>query len=273
MTSHSVLRLLTASLALSMTAPAATKQTPVPKLASGMIGGLVPHLLDGNQYRTIIYVTNYSKGAESYRLNLLNEDGSPALFHIAELGGQTGSLSGSLQPLATAVYHTNSGATGTQIGWANTDFLSTGNDISIYSIIESSDPLTGVWTTQSMVVADSLFVSDSETPIIQFDQTDGVVCGAAIVNTSSCSTADLIIDALDVKGNVLASSPLTLLPLHHTQFVLTGLFPQTAGIVGSMRFRNATAIEINTVAVMGIKATSYKTGWTQTSLPVVTLFN
>ncbi len=241
---------------------------PAPKAATGMTGTVIPQLVDGGIYRTTIYITNYSSAQEGYWLQLVNEDGTPATFHFLE-GAQSKPFGGFLQPLATDVYHTDGALAAEQVGWACADPSGTGLDISIYSIIESANPITGAWTTQSMIVASDFFVSDTEDPIMQFDQTNGVVCGAAIANYVSYATANLIVDALDAKGKVLASSPLTLIPLHHMQFVLTSLFPTSAGIVGSIRVRNATPGGQNDITLMGIKTTPYKSGWTQTSLPVL----
>ena len=112
--------------------------------ASAQTSTVVPHLLDGTNYRTIIYIQNFSRTtAEPYVLNMMNEDGTAALFHVAELGGVTGSLSGTLQPLAVAIYHTNGGAAlppQGQVGWAKLDPFNTGLDVSVWVIIESFGP-------------------------------------------------------------------------------------------------------------------------------------
>jgi hypothetical protein len=265
--------LLLGSVLLAIPCLAQTKRVPAPKAAYGMTGTVIPQLVDGGNYRTTIYVTNYSNAQEGYWLQLVNEDGTPATFHFLELGTQSKPFGGFLQPLATDVYHTDGTLAAEQIGWAYADPSGTGQDISIYSIIESANPITGVWTTQSMVVSDFVFVQDTENPVMQFDQTNGVVCGVAIANYLSYATANIIIDALDAKGNVLASAPVTLLPLHHLQFILTSLFPTSAGIVGSIRVRNAAPGDANSITLMGIKTTPYKSGWTQTSLPVLQLLN
>lgn len=120
-----------------------------------------------------------------------------------------------------------------------------------------------------MVVSDEILISDSEQPLLLFDQTSGYVCGTAIVNLNSFSPASLIMEALDANGSVIGSAPLTIPPSNHVSFVLTSHLPATAGILGSVRFANASAGQFSSVAIMGIKATAYKTGWTQTSMPVV----
>jgi hypothetical protein len=242
-----------------------------PKLFGLFSGSYVPHLLDGGNYRTIIYIENFGTAAESYVLNLMNEDGTPASFHIAELGGTSGSLSGTLQPLAVAVFHTNTTAVllVPQTGWAKFDTLSTGLDIAVYEIIESADPFTGAWTTQSMVVSNDLYVSDTQQPLLLFDQTGGVVCGAAVVNTDPSTPASLVLQVLNANGVVVGTTSLTIQPMNHVSFKLTDQVPASIGITGSVRFSNSTTGQIATLAIMGIKATAYKTGWTQTSLPVV----
>ncbi|MGA7410149.1 MAG: hypothetical protein WBW33_06665, partial [Bryobacteraceae bacterium] len=268
MKTSSIVCIAIVAVALSPAMMAASpKTTRQPKLLGIGSGSYVPQLLDGGNYRTIIYVQNFGTKAESYILNLKNEDGTPASFHIAELGGTTGSLSGTLQPLAVAVFHTNSGAAVliSQAGWAEFDIFNTGDDVSVYEIIESADPITGVWTTQSMVVSNELFVSDSEKPLLLFDQTGGVVCGAAVVNPDSYSTASLVLEVLDASGLSVGTATLTIQPLHHTSFKLGDLLPASVGITGSVRFSNAATDQIAEVAIMGIKATAYKSGWTQTS--------
>jgi hypothetical protein len=269
-----VLRLsVMAALAMSLTVVSAGAQTRPrqPKLVGAGAGYYVPHLLDGGNYRTIIYIQNFGKVAESFVLNLMNEDGTPASFHIAELGGVSGGMSGTLQPLQVAVFHTNTTAVlpVAQTGWAQFDELNTGFDVSVYEIIESADPIAGVWTTQSMLISNSLFVSDTESPILQFDQTNGVVCGAAVVNPSSFTAVSLVLQVLNASGVVVGMTTLSLQPLHHVSFKLTDEVAASAGIAGSLRVSNSTTDQLVELAVIGIKATAYKSGWTQTSLPVV----
>lgn len=255
---------------LSACAFGQTKAVPQTKLYGLGTGSYVPQLLDGGNYRTIIYIQNFGTVAESYILNLKNEDGTPASFHFAELGGTSGSLSGTLQPMAVAVFHTDSAAAVavSQVGWAEFD-IPTGFHIGLYEVIESADPVTGVWTTQSTVVSDGLFVSDTEKPLMLFDQTSGVVCGAAIVNLSSYSTASLMMEVLDESGLSVGTATLTIPPLNHVSFKLGDRLAASVGIVGSVRFSNAAAGQFSSLAIMGIKATAYKSGWTQTSLPIV----
>jgi hypothetical protein len=264
----SVLRLLIAALALSVSATPATKRTPVPK-GAGDPGSIVPQLVDGTQYRTIIYILNLGTAAQNYKLNIMKENGSTGAFHFAEIGALASSLSGTLQPLGTAVYHTDGGATAAyQVGWAETDFLGSGVSIKVYEVIESSDPLTGNWTTQSMVGGDEQLTSD-ESPIkIPFDQTSGFVCGIAVVNTDY-EAASMVVEILGPTGLVVESAPLTLNVGQHVQFVVKDTFPLSAGIVGIVRIRNANPGSFYLLAAMGIKATAYKSGWTQTSLPVI----
>ncbi len=179
-----------------------------------------------------------------------------------------------LQPFF-AVYHTDAGAAvgSIQVGREDPDLLTNDFDISVYAVVESADPLTGNWTTQSLLAADETFVSDSETPIIQFDQICGSMCGAAVVNLDPFSTANLIVEILDNTGTQIEYATLTIVPLGHVQFVPTEHFPLSIGITGSMRFVNAKASTVPEIGMIGIKAGPYKSGWTQTSLPVVTLLN
>ena len=228
-------------------------------------GNVVPQLLDGNSYRTIVYLQNLGLSAEPYELDLLNEDGTPASFHFAEVSGTTSSLIGTLQPLAAAVFHTNGGMTITQVGWGS---LQNNPEISVYAVIESANPVTGDWTTQSLVIANGIFITDEIQAFLLFDQTSGYVCGAGVVN-EGFSAATLTVEARNVNGSVVGSNSLTIQPMSHVSFLLSALVPSTAGIAGSLRFSNSTGNQFSYVAIMGIKATSYKSGWTETSLPVI----
>jgi hypothetical protein len=239
-------------------------------LATGNTSVLVPQLLDGNWYRTIIYIQNFNAaGPAAYQLNLLNEDGTPALFHIQELGGVTGSLSGTLQPMGIMVYHTNGGvAAGNQVGWGYLDYPSTGPNVRVWEVIESADPLTGKWTTQSLVFGDGDLVSNLNIPKISFDQTLGFRCGMAVVNMSPSLTASLNMEVLDANGIVVDTGTLTVLPYNHYQFLISNLWPNTIGIAGTVRLTPTNPIDILQLSIMGIKATAYADGWTQTSLPI-----
>ena len=238
---------------------AGSGNTRQPKLDGIGTGSYVPQLLDGGNYRTIIYVQNFGSSAESYILDLLNEDGTPASFHIAELGGTGGSLVApcSLWRLRSFIRTARLPDLLSQVGWAQFDLNRTGFDVSVYEVIESADPITGIWTTQSMVVSNEIFVSDSDHPLILFDQTSGYVCGVAIVNVGYEPTT-LLLDVVDSNGVVVGSGALTLQPSRRLNFVLTDQLPASAGIMGSVRLRNSTSGWVSSLAVMGIKATAYK---------------
>ncbi len=243
--------------------------------ASAQTSTVVPQLLDGTNYRTIVYIQNFSlTTTESYVLNMMNEDGTAALFHVAEVGGVTGSLSGTLKPLAVAIFHTNGGAAlppQGQLGWAKLDPFNTGLDVSVWVIIESSDPTTLNWTTQSRVASISMGVSNLIPVYVPFDQTNGIVCGIAAVNLFP-TTAYLDVDVLDVTSSVLVDTlHYTLLPFSHYQKLLTTESPKTIGIAGTLLFHPTNSGDVLTMAIMGIKATNYTVGWTQTALPVVYL--
>jgi hypothetical protein len=251
--------------------PARAKTIPEPKSigpATGSGSILIPQLLDGNSYRTIIYIQNFGAAEQSYQLNLLNENGTPALFHVQELGGVTGSLSGTLPPMGVTVYHTNSGAAGIQIGWGYLDYPSTGPSVMVRSVIESADPITGKWTTQSLIEGFADLISSSRKAMVSFDQTLGFRCGVALVNLSPSFAAPMIIEALDANGVVMHTDTLTLQPYNHVQFTVSGAWTDTIGIAGTVRISPANPMDILQLSIMGIKATAYADGWTQTSLPV-----
>jgi hypothetical protein len=242
--------------------------------ASAQTSTVVPHLLDGTNYRTIVYIQNFSTTTpEPYLFNMMNEDGTAALFHVAEVSGVTGSLSGTLQPLAVAIFHTNGGAAlppQGQVGWAKLDPFNTGLDVSVWVIIESQDPKTLNWTTQSRIASIPMVVSNSIPVDIPFDQTNGIICGVAAVNLFP-TTAYLTADVFDVNGVLVGSLQYMLLPFSHYQKVLSTELPATAGIAGTLRLRPTNSADVLTLAVMGVKVTNYTVGWTQTSLPVAYL--
>ena len=273
MNSKTVFHITLAALCLTISIePVGAQTIREPKsigLATGNSSVLLPQLLDGNSYRTIVYIQNFGAAGQAYQLNLLNEDGTPALFHIQELGGVTGSLSGTLQPRGIMVYHTNGGvAAGSQVGWGYLDYPTTGPNVRVWSVIESADPLTGKWTTQSLVMGVGNLVSSLNFPEISFDQTLDFRCGIAVVNMSPSFTASLQMEVRDANGMVVSTGTLTLLPYNHYQFMISGLWPNTIGIAGTLRLTPTNANDILQLSIMGIKATAYADGWTQTSLPV-----
>jgi hypothetical protein len=243
--------------------------------AFGTAGTVLPQLLDGSSYRTIVYIQNLnSTTTETYRLNMMNEDSTPALFHFAEVSGVTESLSGTLQPMAVVSFHTNGGAdgpAGPQIGWANLDFTgfpaNTGMHIAVWEVIESADP-TGKWTTQSSILSVPILIADATPAGVLFDQTNGVACGVAIVNLLP-TTANITAIFYGSNGAPFAYYRFTLPPLNHVQYLLGNVSALSNGIAGTVMFYPTNSADVLSLSIMGIRGTKYAVGWTQTSLPVV----
>jgi hypothetical protein len=78
--------------------------------------------------------------------------------------------------------------------------------------------------------------------------------------------ACLSVDVLDVNGLVIDSFSGYLLPFSHYQRLLADISAKTIGIAGTLRFHPTNSGDALTMAMMGIKATNYTVGWTQTSL-------
>ena len=207
--------------------------------------------------------------AESYLLNMMNEDGTAALFSRRRASGVTGwlerhpSTAGRRHlPSRMAAQRSPQG----QVGWAKLDPFNTGLDVSVWVIIKSSDPRTLNWTTQSRIASIPMVISNSIPIEIPFDQTNGIVCGVADVNLFP-TPAYLSVDVLDVNGLVIDSFSGYLLPFSHYQRLLADISAKTIEIAGTF---GASILRIPgdalTMAMMGIKATNYTVGWTTTSL-------
>ncbi len=199
---------------------------------------VVPHLVDGDGWKTIITLVNLDDTAASFTLKFYAEDGTPAIFPTNV--GTAATLTGTIVSRGAMTIETLGTATALKQGWilVNTPSLIGGTAIfrrvlpgqPNYEASEAID--TGQWSRVAM----------------PFDHLNGAATGFAIVNQINVSSGPISIVFRDENGQPLLTDSFTLVPLGHYAITLTQKYPQLIGKRGTFEI-TASGVYINVLAL------------------------
>ena len=205
-------------------------------------------LAAGGGWTTTITLTNTGSTTAHARLNFFDNSGNALTLPLAfpedrsasavsastldqtlSAGGSTSIRAGAPANPATAA-----------VGWTQ---LLTDGAITAYSIFAYD---FGAGTQEAVA---PLETRNPSSFVLWFDNTGGYATGVAVANIAAVQ-AVVPFGAVDELERSIASSGLTLPPHGHTSFMLTDMFPATAGKRGIIQFRAATG----QIAILGIRA-------------------
>lgn len=222
--------------------------------------GSMPHLAASDGWSTTITLVNKGTTAATARLNQFAEDGSPLLVPVS-LPQQTtltgpliaSSLDQTLAAGAQLVAQDIDQGIGTtqQLGSAQLNATGSVDGFAIFHY----DP-----TEQEAVVP--METRNAPSYLLAFDNTGSVVTGIGIDNVST-SSANIPVTIRDDTGAVVATETVNLAANGHTSFVLSGQYPQTASIRGTMELDTPTGTQIG---ALGIR---YTPPGTTTTIPTL----
>lgn len=179
----------------------------------------VPQVADGGGWRTTITITNFRESPHAGVLSFFDSQGQPL-----QLGSGIGSsqVNVALNPKGTYVYSTLGSGANVRVGYA-TYLTKVGGVPLIISTFRNQLP-----NLPSFDAAVEGLLPISQRLAFYFDNTQGSNTGIALVNPDS-TAGDFTVSFHDEQGNRFAFQALSLPALHHTAFVLSERFPETAG--------------------------------------------
>jgi hypothetical protein len=265
---------LSASLMAQAPAPPSGAVRRSPQIAYAQAFGLLPQIVDGDIWSTVIKVVNLdSQSAEPYEVDFFNEDGSTALVSFVGQSGPVSKLSGSLNPGQTAVFTTPGTTSPTQTTWAILNNNTTGQYISTYELLRNTQPSIHYFA-ETAVATQIGFYNESipnSTPTgvvaggyLPFDNTNGALTALAVVNPDFAGTSGtdtLLIQVINSSGSVIAQHTLPQLKGTHQDFLIQNLWPETRNLAGTLYILPSTGAysPVSILALSSYATANYKT--------------
>jgi len=208
--------------------------------AETIFGGpsVVPHVVDGDGWKTIFTVVNLDSSAASFTLRFYADDGTPAVFPTTS--GTSSTITGTLAARGAITIETSGTAVPLTQGWAYLDTPSTVGGTAIFRRVISGQP-----NYESSEALDTGMGSHFEMP---FDHLNGAATGFAIVNQTAATSGVVSLVFRDETGAQLLTDSFTLVGLGHTAFTLTQKYPQLIGKRGTFEV-STTGVYINLLAM------------------------
>ena len=216
---------------------------------------MIPHLIDGLGWKTIIALNNLEDVPATYTLTFIGEDGTPQTY--ATNFGNVSTITGSLAAHGSVTIETAGVKAELTQGWANLDTVDTaavGGTVVFRRVAggqpnyEASEPIDGgLYKRYAM----------------PFDHMDGSSTGIAIVNPITFGSATIQFIFRDESGVQLFVDTFMLPAMNHVAITFTQRYPQLAGKRGSFEV-SASTLWINVLAVH-----TFPTGSFTTIVPLV----
>jgi len=224
--------------------------------------GSMPHIAAQENWTTTFTLVNTSSASTQTRLSFIGDNGSalPLTLNFPQPPPLNGLLAASIDntiaPNASLVVQTaGPQVPPVQTGSAQLSATGATAGFAIFHLIPGA---------QEAVVP--LETRNASSYLLAFDNTGGVVLGVAVANIST-QPATIQVVIRDNTGIQIAAGPLPALPAGgHTAFVLSDLFPVTAGKNGTVEFDTPSGGQIS---VLGIRTTPLGTSNTLTTIPAL----
>jgi hypothetical protein len=193
---------------------------------------VIPQIVDGGSWKTTFKFVNLDNYPVSFNLLFFDDSGLdlylPILSSPTLAGGTFRGISISLNVAGSITIETAATAAVTSQGWA---IVSRNASDSIGGFAIFRQRLVGLPDQEATVPIVNQF---SNHFVMLFDNT-AFVTGIAIANPTSNSVS-IPVAIRNEEGQVIDSQFIALGPFQHTAFVLSALWPSTAGKAGAMEF-------------------------------------
>ncbi|MDP9112079.1 MAG: hypothetical protein M3O20_00195 [Acidobacteriota bacterium] len=199
---------------------------------------VIPHVVDGDGWKTIFTVVNLDTSAASFTLRFYADDGTPLAFPTSSSNSPT--ITGTLAARGSMTIETSGTAVPLTQGWAYLDTPGTIGGTAIFRRVISGQP-----NYESSEALDTSLGSHYEMP---FDHRSGAATGFAIVNQTAGTSGVISLVFRDEGGTPLFSDSFTLLGLRHSAFTLTQKYPQLIGLRGTFEV-STSGVYINLLAL------------------------
>ena len=221
---------------------AVTIQASASKL--GLIGSLAP-LVSNQDWTTTFTLVNTSAGDAQTEINLLSDDGNslPLPLALPQQGASeslvvTPSFDWTLASNASLIVETDSSAS-VPLQSGSAQLAATGG-VGGFAIFHLNP------TAQEAVVP--LETRNASSYLLPFDNTNGAALGVALANIGT-PAANITTVVRDDSGAQIATGSLPVAGSGHSAFVLSSLFPATAGQRGTIEFDTPAGGQISALGV------------------------
>ena len=199
---------------------------------------VVPHVVDGDGWKTIFTVVNLDSSAASFTLRFYADDGTPVAFPTTS--GTSSTITGTLAARGAMTIETSGTAVPLTEGWAYLDTPGIIGGTAIFRRV-----ITGQPNYESSEALDTGLGSHFEMP---FDHLNGAATGFAIVNQTAGTSGVIFLVFRDESGNPLLTDSFTLVGLGHNAFTLTQKYPKLTGLRGTFEV-STSGVYINLLAM------------------------
>ncbi|MCL6547155.1 MAG: hypothetical protein K6T61_18230 [Bryobacteraceae bacterium] len=195
---------------------------------------VLPHVADGNYWKTTITLHNNSPTADNYTLTFYQGDGSPLELDFVGRGVRS-VVDGSIPTWGTVVIETQGTSDSLKAGWARLE--SDGGYVKGYAIFRQRLP--GRPFDFEAVVPMS--ASTESSYVLAFDNTQGFTTSLAICSTDKYYQTAVAVTIYDEAGVELSQHTIELPKLGHAAFATDVQWPSTINKRGTIRFRTYRA--------------------------------
>ena len=199
---------------------------------------VIPHVVDGDGWKTIFTVVNLDSSAASFTLRFYADDGTSVAFPTTS--GTLSAITGTLSAHGSMTIETRGTAVPLTQGWAYLDTPATIGGTAIFRRVISGQP-----NYESSEALDTGLGSHFEMP---FDHLNGAATGFAIVNQTAGTSGVISLIFRDENGNQVLTDSFMLVGLGHNAFTLTQKYPQLIGLRGTFEV-STTGVYINLLAL------------------------
>ena len=233
----------TATLAYAVTIQ--SSQSSAAKL--GLVGSMA-HLVSSPDWTTTFTLVNTSSGSAQTELNLLGDNGNPLALPLilpqqgaTESAVTTPSIDWTLASNASLIVKTSStGSAPVQSGSAQLGAIGGVGGFAVFHVNS---------TAQEAAVP--LETRNASSYLLAFDNTSSVAMSVALANIAA-QAASIAVVVRDDNGVQIGTGSLPISGRGHTAFVLSDVFPATAGLRGTVEFDTPSGGQIS---VLGVRST------------------
>ena len=199
---------------------------------------VVPHVVDGDGWKTIFTVVNLDSSAASFTLRFYADNGTPVVFPTTL--GTSSAITGTVPARGAMTIETSGTAVPLTQGWAYLDTPSTVGGTAIFRRVIAGQP-----NFEASEALDTGLGSHFEMP---FDHLNGAATGFAIVNQTAGTSGVISLVFRDESGNQVLTDSFTLVGLGHNAFTLTQKYPKLIGLRGTFEI-STSGVYINLLAL------------------------
>lgn len=210
---------------------------------------VLPHIADGNYWKSTVTLLNMDSEPAQYRLRFFQSGGAPMTLPIVGQG-EVSQVTGTIPVRGAVTIETLGESAALKQGFALLDSPN-GKKVNGYGIFRQRLP----WREYDFEAVVPLASQYDRFYVMSFDNRAGSTTSMALVNLDTTRKVDIQMVFWDENGNQLGTDKLSLNPMEHVAFATDIQWPFLVGKRGMARFMAAGAS-------MGLPALVLRFNWT-----------